>query len=93
MKTATQLQHIWNLYTKNTTTRYQAPDSNSFSLKYYDSDQQVIFSDFHSYDQYMVHLDLVRIMHLIIVATPGLTPQHLHNTEGGCYSLISILLL
>lgn len=41
----------------------------------------------------MVHLDLARIMHLIIAATLGLTPWHLHNTEGGCYSLISILLL
>lgn len=41
----------------------------------------------------MVHLDLVQLMHLIITATPGLTPLHLHNTEGGCYSLISILLL
>lgn len=57
------------------------------------STSHFFFPAFQSYDQYVVHLDSVRIMHLIIAATPGLTPRHLHNTEGGCYSLISILLL
>lgn len=51
------------------------------------------FSAFQSYDQNTVDLDSAWLMHLIIAATPGLTPWHLHNTGGGCYSLISILLL
>lgn len=75
--------------------RHRSPASGNFSLTSYDYINTCFyyFSVFHSYDQHMVHLDLARIMHLIIAATLGLTPRHLHNTEGGCYSLISILLL
>lgn len=52
-----------------------------------------VFFVYYLFVQHWVDLYSVQIMHLITAATPGLTPWHLHNTEGGSYSLISILLL